>query len=87
MRDRQGVALCAAENTGERGAGITGRNKTMWHVKDAADAWHISTRRVRKLCENDRVPGARQKIVKGKATWLMPEGATKPTDLRTKEAK
>jgi hypothetical protein len=35
---------------------------------DAATAWGVIERRVRKLCENGQVPGA----VKGRREWFLP---------------
>jgi hypothetical protein len=43
-----------------------------WTPTQAATDWGITTRAVRALCERGRVPGARQEIVNGRATWLIP---------------
>lgn len=40
--------------------------------------WNISSRRVRKLCEEGRVSGAVQKS----NLWLIPEGTLKPDGLQ-----
>lgn len=49
-------------------------------VKQAAEKWDISDRRVRALCENGQVEGA-MKVGK---TWNIPESAKKPKDPRRK---
>lgn len=49
-------------------------------VKQAAEKWGISDRRVRILCSEGRIPGAFQE---GRA-WKIPYDATKPTDGRYK---
>ena len=41
---------------------------------DAAEKWGISARRVQKLCEDNRIPGA----VKFSRVWLIPKDAEKP---------
>ena len=38
---------------------------------EAAAKWGISERRVQKLCEGERIPGA----VKFSRVWLIPKGA------------
>lgn len=47
-------------------------------VKEAADLWKISERRVRSLCENGRIPGARR----DGRRWQIPSYAQKPEDGR-----
>lgn len=49
-------------------------------VKQAAEKWGISDRRVRTLCSEGKIPGVYQE---GRA-WLIPYDATKPTDGRYK---
>ncbi len=48
-------------------------------VQEAADKWGISTRRVRMLCAEGKVDGARQE---GKV-WLIPVEAARPIDGRS----
>ncbi len=48
-------------------------------VKETAKRFHISERRVQKLCETGRIDGAR--MVSN--VWLIPDTATKPADERT----
>ena len=43
-------------------------------VKEAADFWKISERRVRSLCENGRIPGA----TRDGRRWQIPSYAQKP---------
>lgn len=45
---------------------------------EAAEKWGISTRRVQKLCEDNRIPGA----VKFSRVWLIPKDTEKPVDGR-----
>ena len=47
---------------------------------EAAEKWGISQRRVQKLCEENRIPGA----VKFSRGWLIPKDAEKPIDGRRK---
>ena len=52
--------------------------------KQAGELWGISERRVQVLCVNDQVEGAERL---GGKVWLIPKGAPKPEDGRTKAAK
>lgn len=45
---------------------------------EAAKKWGISERRVQKLCEGNRIPGA----VKFSRVWLIPKDVEKPVDKR-----
>ena len=45
---------------------------------EVAAKWGISERRVQKLCEGERIPGA----VKFSRIWLIPKDAEKPVDGR-----
>ncbi len=51
-------------------------------VKDAAEKWGISDRRVRILCAEGKIPGAFQK---GRS-WNIPSDAAKPLDGRVKRS-
>ena len=51
-------------------------------IKEAADRWNISPRRVQYLCKENRIQGA-QKIGD---IWLIPDDVPKPTDMRKKQA-
>ena len=50
-------------------------------TKEAADKWAISERRVQKLCEDNRIPGA----VRFVRVWAIPNNAKKPMDARLKK--
>ena len=52
-------------------------------AKTAAEKWKITVRRVQKLCEEGRIPGA----CKFGFMWMIPGTADKPPDgrLRIKE--
>lgn len=52
---------------------------TYWNVKNAAQQWGLSERRVTLLCRNGRIPGA----LKEGRKWLIPAGTSKPEDMRT----
>ena len=47
----------------------------------AAEKWGVSERRVRKLCEENRIPG----VSKLGYMWLIPKDAEKPADGRRKK--
>lgn len=47
-------------------------------VKEAAEKWGISERRVQKLCEGSRIKGT----VRFGHAWMIPRGAEKPIDQR-----
>lgn len=49
-------------------------------VKQAAEKWGISDRRVRTLCSEGKIQGVAHK---GRS-WMIPEGAKKPVDARFK---
>ena len=51
--------------------------------KETAEKWGVSQRRVARLCQEGRLEGA---IIKGK-TWLIPDTAQKPKDLRIRRGK
>lgn len=50
-------------------------------VKEAAQKWEISERRVQKLCEDSRIDG----IQKFGRSWMIPKTTNKPIDLRRKD--
>ena len=51
--------------------------------KEAADKWGIGARRVQRLCNQDRIPGA----IRIGTTWGIPDDAEKPKDARIKSGK
>lgn len=52
-------------------------------VKDTAEKWGISERRIQKLCEENRIPG----VVRLGHSWIIPQAAKKPEDMRKKKQK
>lgn len=49
-------------------------------VKEAAEKWGISERRVHKLCADNRIDG----VVRFGYVWAIPKDAEKPADKRIK---
>ena len=47
-------------------------------IKEVAEKWNISTRRVQKMCSDGRIPGA----VKFGRDWAIPKDTEKPVDAR-----
>ena len=47
-------------------------------IKEVADKWNISPRRVRELCETGRIDGA----AKVRREWAIPENVERPIDKR-----
>ena len=52
-------------------------------LKEAAEKWSVSPRRVNYYCAGGRIPGA----VKMANIWLIPKDAEKPVDRRLKKSK
>lgn len=52
-------------------------------ISQTSEKWGITTRRIRTLCMEGRIPGA----YKVGAYWLIPEEAEKPKDERIKSGK
>ena len=52
-------------------------------LKEAAEKWGVTPRRVNYYCAAGRIPGA----VKMAGVWLIPKNAEKPIDGRTKQRK
>ena len=50
-------------------------------LKEAAEKWGVTPRRVNYYCAARRIPGA----VKMATIWLIPKDAEKPIDGRTKQ--
>lgn len=50
-------------------------------LKEAAEQWGVSPRRVNDCCADAPIPGA----VKMAAVWLIPKEAEKPVDRRYKK--
>lgn len=51
-------------------------------VKEAAQKWEISERRIQKLCEKKRIEG----VVRFGHAWAIPKDAEKPEDMRRKRS-
>ena len=52
-------------------------------LKEAAEKWGVTPRRVNYYCAAGRIPGA----VKMAGVWLISKNAEKPIDGRTKQGK
>lgn len=52
-------------------------------IRQTAERWGLSVRRVQVLCSNDRIPGA----VRIGYSWAIPADADKPTDARIKSGR
>lgn len=52
-------------------------------IRQTAEKWGISGRRIQRLCVEGRVPGA----TKIGSYWAVPEDAIKPKDKRVKSGK
>ncbi len=51
-------------------------------VAEIAEGWGVSTRRVRDFCASGRIEGA----IQDGRSWLIPAGAAKPADARTRNS-
>lgn len=52
-------------------------------IREMADEWGISKRRIQVLCSENRIEGA----VRIGYSWAIPEDANKPEDARIKSGK
>ena len=52
-------------------------------IKQTAEKWGITVRRIQVLCAEERIPGA----VKIGSSWAIPADAEKPVDQRIKSGK
>jgi len=52
-------------------------------IKEAAEKWNISVRRVQTLCNEGAIPG----VKKFGHAWAIPHDAEKPKDKRVKTGK
>lgn len=52
-------------------------------VKEAAEKWKISERRIQKLCEQERIEG----VIRFGHAWAIPKDAKKPIDGRRKDVR
>ena len=60
-----------------------GRKLNYRTVKETAEKWGVSARRVHQYCKDERIPGAKRL---GNA-WAIPENAAKPQDPRSRKKK
>lgn len=49
-------------------------------IRQTAEKWGVSKRRVQRLCAEERIPGA----IKIDSSWVVPATAEKPCDQRIK---
>lgn len=47
-------------------------------VKEAAEKWGISERRIQRLCSEDRIEG----VIRFNGVWAIPKNSEKPHDQR-----
>ncbi|MEG2176650.1 MAG: helix-turn-helix domain-containing protein [Oscillibacter sp.] len=47
-------------------------------VKEAAERWNVSDRRVHQYCKDERIPG----LLRFGRAWMIPAAAEKPADPR-----
>ena len=52
-------------------------------IKEAAEKWGLSTRRVQTICNEGMIPG----VMKFGREWAIPKEAEKPIDKRVKSGK
>lgn len=52
-------------------------------IRQTAEKWGLSKRRVQVLCAKERIPGA----IRVDSTWVIPADAVKPADARIKSGK
>ena len=52
-------------------------------IRQTAEKWGISKRRIQILCNQERIPGA----IKIDSSWAIPDDAEKPKDERIKSGK
>ena len=52
-------------------------------VKQAAERWELSERRLQTMCNDGVIPG----VVKFGHAWAIPENAVKPEDKRIKSGR
>lgn len=52
-------------------------------IREAAEKWELSIRRVQAMCVDGRIPG----VLKFGKEWAIPKDAEKPSDGRVKTGK
>ena len=57
--------------------------KEYWTIKETAEKWGLSIRRISTLCKEGRLKGA----IQFGGVWAIPSGTKKPADARIKSGK
>lgn len=52
-------------------------------IRQTAEKWGLSKRRIQVLCSENRIPGA----MKVDSSWVIPADAEKPVDARIRSGK
>ncbi len=52
-------------------------------IREVAEMWNLSPRRVQKMCADGQIPG----VTKFGRSWVIPDGTEKPQDKRVKTGK
>lgn len=52
-------------------------------IKDIAEKWNLTTRRVQKMCSDGLIPG----VTKFGSVWAIPDSAERPGDGRIKSGR
>ena len=60
-----------------------GKEEVKATIKEAAEKWNLSVRRVQTICNEGMIEGA----MKFGNTWAIPKNAVKPADKRIKSGK
>ena len=63
--------------------GERGKHMEYLSTAQASQKWGISSRRIQKLCSEERIPGA----TRVGTIWAIPVSAPKPADARIKSGK
>lgn len=62
---------------------MNGGNMEYFSIRQTAEKWGISVRRVQVLCSENRIPGA----IRIGYSWAIPSDAEKPSDARIKSGR
>ena len=62
---------------------VRGEKMEYLSIRQTAEKWGISKRRIQILCSQERIPGA----IKIDSSWAIPSEAEKPKDERIKSGK
>lgn len=50
-------------------------------INELAPIWGVTPGRIRVLCQTGRIPGAKCRVIDGRAVWTIPVGTEKPEAL------